>query len=70
MAGQTTNKRGRTVVIRKISDNWYSLKSSCDGLPTLLWFGYSREEVLQKFRSYIRERDLDNVRYQPKGITL
>ena len=58
----------RTVVIKKIKDGWYSLTSSGEGMRTLVWFGYSREEVLQKFRSYIRERDLESVRYQPKGI--
>jgi len=55
------------VVIKKIGDNWFSLKSTCDGETSLLWFGYSRAEVLQKFRSYIRDRDLENVRYKKRS---
>ena len=55
------------MVIKKIGERWYSLRSTCDGETSLLWFGYSRAEVLQKFRSYIRDRDLENVRYKPKG---
>jgi len=55
------------MVIKKISERWYSLESTCSGETPLLWFGYSRAEVLQKFRSYIRELDLDKVRYRPRG---
>jgi hypothetical protein len=55
------------MVIKQISEKWYSLTSTCDGETPLLWFGYSRAEVLQKFRSYIRDRDLENVRYKPRG---
>ena len=56
------------MVIKQISEKWYFLKSTCNGETPLLWFGYSRAEVLQKFRSYIRDRDLENVRYKPRGI--
>lgn len=56
------------MVIKQIKNNWYSLKSTCDGETSLLWFGYSRAEVLQKFRSYIRNRDLENLRLKPRGI--
>lgn len=56
------------MVIKQIKKDWYSLKSSCAGETSLLWFGYSRDEVLQKFRSYIRDMDLDKIRYQPRGI--
>lgn len=56
------------MVIRQIGEKWYSLSSSCAGEKNLLWFGYSRAEVLQKFRSYIRDMDLDKIRYQPRGI--
>lgn len=56
------------MVIKQIKKDWYSLSSSCAGEKNLLWFGYSRDEVLQKFRSYIRDMDLDKIRYQPRGI--
>ena len=56
------------MVIRQIKKDWYSLKSTCDGETSLVWFGYSRAEVLQKFRSYIRDRDLENLRLKPRGI--
>jgi hypothetical protein len=55
------------MVIKQISEKWYSLESTCNGETPLLWFGYSRAEVMQKFRSYIRDRDLENVRYKPRG---
>jgi len=55
------------VIIRRIKKNWYSLESTCDGETSLLWFGYSRGEVLQKFISYIRDRDMENIRLSPRG---
>ncbi len=54
------------MVITQIKPNWWSLKSS-DGEVTLLWFGQSRAEVLQKFRSYIRDLDLERIRCKPRG---
>jgi hypothetical protein len=54
------------MVIKQIKPDWWSLTSS-DGEQTLLWFGQSRAEVLQKFRSWIRDADLEKVRYRPKG---
>jgi hypothetical protein len=55
------------MVIKQIGEKWYSLKSTCNDETPLLWFGYSRAEVLQKFRSYIRDRDLENIRCKPRG---
>ena len=55
------------MVIKQIGEKWYSLKSTCNDETPLLWFGFSRAEVVHKFRSYIRERDLEHVRYRPKG---
>jgi len=54
------------MVIKQIKERWWSLTSS-DGEQTLLWFGQSRAEVLHKFRSWLRDADLEKVRYRPKG---
>lgn len=55
------------MVLKKIHDKWWMLTSD-DGVVKLTWFGYSREEVLGRFRSYIQNLDLDKIRYRPKGV--
>lgn len=55
------------MVLKKINDRWWMLTSD-DGLVKLTWFGYSKEEVIGRFNSYIRNVDLDRIRYRPKGV--
>lgn len=55
------------MVLKKIHDKWWMLTSD-DGVVKLTWFGYSREEVMGRFRSYIQNLDLDKIRYRPKGV--
>jgi hypothetical protein len=49
------------MVIKQIKPDWWSL-SSDDGIIKLIWFGRTREEVLAKFRSWLRWHDLERVR--------
>jgi hypothetical protein len=55
------------MVLRKINDKWWMLTSD-DGLVKLTWFGYSKEEVLGRFNSYIRSVDLEKIRFIKKEI--
>jgi len=54
------------IMLKKINDRWWMLTSD-DGVIKLTWFGQTKEEVMGRFRSYIREIDLDKVRYRPRG---
>jgi len=53
------------MVLKKVRDNWWSLVSD-DGVAKLIWFGYSKAEVLGKFNAYVRSLDLDKIRYAPR----
>lgn len=53
------------MVIQKMSDNWWMLTSD-DGVERLIWFGFTKGEVLGKFNSYVRSLDLDKIRYKPR----
>lgn len=45
------------MVITEISQKWYKLVSeSGEGEPTLVWFGYSRAELVGRFHLYIRRQ--------------
>lgn len=63
---ETLQIGARTVVIKQIGERWWMLTSSCAGEKDLIWFGYSRAEVLQKFRGYIRDMDLDKITCKPR----
>jgi hypothetical protein len=54
------------MVLKKINDRWWILTSD-DGVVRLTWFGQTRDEVLGRFRAYIRDLDLDRIRYRPRG---
>ena len=54
------------MVLKKINDRWWMLASD-DGVVRLTWFGQTKEEVMGRFKRYIRELDLDKVRYRPRG---
>lgn len=45
------------MIIREIKPAWYRLDT-----PGLVFFGYTREQVWQKYRSWIRRYDLRRVR--------
>ena len=53
-------------MVKKINDRWWMLTSD-DGVVKLMWFGQTKEEVMGRFRSYIRELDLDKVRTRGGG---
>lgn len=55
------------MVLKKIHDRWWMLTSD-DGVVKLTWFGQTKEEVVGRFKRYIRELDLEKVRYRPKGL--
>ena len=57
------------MVLKKIHDRWWILQSD-DGVVELTWFGQSKAEVLGRFNSYIRDLDLDKIRYRPKHTVL
>ncbi|CAB4141115.1 hypothetical protein UFOVP412_13 [uncultured Caudovirales phage] len=49
------------MVVKQIKPNWWILRSG-EGAEGLVFFGYSRREVIGKFRSWIRYHDLERVR--------
>ena len=53
-------------MVKKINDRWWMLTSD-DGVVKLTWFGQTKEEVVARFRRYIREIDLDKVRTRGVG---
>ena len=55
------------MVIKKITKRWWILTSD-DGIISLTFFGESKGEVVQKFRAYIRDYQLESIRYTPKGL--
>jgi len=55
------------VVIKKITPKWWILTSD-NGLLSLTFFGISKGEVLGRFNAYIRDHDLEKIRYTPKGL--
>jgi hypothetical protein len=54
------------MVLKKIHDRWWMLISD-DGIVRLTWFGQTKKEVMGRFRSYVRELDLDKVRTRGAG---
>lgn len=55
------------MVIKKITERWWILTSN-DGFLSLTFFGESKGEVLGKFNAYIRDHQLEQIRYKPKGL--
>lgn len=53
------------MVLKKINDRWWMLQSD-DGIVKLTWFAETKELVLARFNHYIRNIDLDRIRYRPK----
>jgi hypothetical protein len=48
--------------IKQISPRWWQLVSGADDQPTLTFFGYSKAEVVGKFRAWVREYDMVKLR--------
>jgi hypothetical protein len=55
------------MVIKKITPKWWILTAD-DGFLGLTFFGESKGEVLGKFNAYIRDYQLESIRYTPKKI--
>jgi hypothetical protein len=49
------------MLIKEIKNNWFMLTSDSD-VGGLVWFGYTKEEVIGKFASWIRRNDLEKWR--------
>jgi hypothetical protein len=49
------------MLIKEIKSNWYMLTSD-DEVCGLVWFGYSKAEVIGKFTSWLRRKDLERLR--------
>ncbi len=45
------------MTIREISSKWYKLETE-----GLVFFGYSKGHVIQKYRAWVREYDLSKMR--------
>ena len=49
------------MLIKEIKSNWYMLTSDGEA-GGLVWFGYTKEEVIGKFTSWLRRKDLESLR--------
>ena len=50
------------MIITEIQPQWWRLVSEADDQATLTFFGYSKDEVIRKFRKWIREYDMIKMR--------
>jgi len=50
------------MLITEIQPQWWRLVSEADDQPTLTFFGYSKEEVVGKFRKWVRAYDMIKMR--------
>ena len=50
-------KENGTMTIKEVSQKWFVLKTE-----GLVFFGYSRGHVMQKYRAWVREYDLKQMR--------
>ena len=48
--------------IRQVKSDWFVLKSEADDQVTLTFFGYSKDEVIGKFRKWVRAHDMIKIR--------
>ena len=55
------------MVLKKITDKWWLLESD-DGIVKRTYFGRSKAEVVGRFKSHIRDMDLEKIRRTPKGV--
>lgn len=49
------------MLIKEIKSDWYMLTSDSDS-GKLVWFGYTRGEVIGKFSAWLRFHDLSKLR--------
>ena len=57
-----TSARGLTMMIKEVRPQWWQLVSEADDQVTLTFFGYSKAEVVGKFRKWVREYDMVKLR--------
>jgi hypothetical protein len=50
------------MVITEVSPQWWQLVSSADDQVTLTFFGYSKTEVIGKFKKWVRAYDMIKLR--------
>ena len=48
--------------IRQVKSDWFMLVSEADDQATLTFFGYSKDEVIGKFRKWVRAHDMIKLR--------
>jgi len=48
--------------IRQVKSDWFMLVSEADDQVTLTFFGYSKAEVIGKFRKWVRAYDMIKLR--------
>ena len=48
--------------IRQVKSDWYVLTSEADDQATLTFFGYSKDEVIGKFKKWVRAYDMAKLR--------
>lgn len=49
------------MLIKEIKSDWYMLTSDGEA-GGLVWFGYTKAEVIGKFKSWLRRKDLESLR--------
>ena len=59
------SKKEKTMVLKKISDEWYSISLKRQGRDSLAFFGISKREVVGKLKQQLRKEEchelLDNL---------
>jgi hypothetical protein len=59
------SKKEKTMVLKKISGDWYSISLKRQGRGRLTFFGISKREVVGKLKQQLRKEDcrelLDNL---------
>ena len=50
------------MLITEVSPQWWRLVSEADDQLPLTFFGYSKDEVIGKFKKWVREYDMIKLR--------
>ena len=50
------------MMVRQVRPQWWQLVSEADDQVTLTFFGYSKDEVIGKFRKWVRAHDMIKLR--------
>jgi hypothetical protein len=51
------SKKEKTMVLKKISDEWYSISLKRQGRDSLTFFGISKREVIGKLKQQLRQEE-------------